>query len=521
MAQWIFNRFQEASLACFVTPDAALWLETPIPRIPARDKASRLQLVQAIYETLLACGIGYVLEPYGEAPGEQEVRPPGQILRPPKQGTCLDLALLFCGLCQATELLPVMILLDGHALAAVCLESGWRQWGGLDRPDWNKWEKGPMKGPETWLPGRIKAGAYVAVECTGFAAPGRILYDPTKPEGQGRSKDGLMDFPRAVAAANEQLDFARSGRKFQYCLDIAVARFHMGIGSDNTGAIGAPRKDPGILPYLVDRTEQVEAVRAILSEPPADPAAAPAAMGPTIFVLAGDDVQAHAYFVKRLLDHDLRDFPGAGGRADPFAPDGFVNLPRPGDNPPGIRLRREVAPKVGMPAWPSPPAWDSLAAAIDSDPRRFLFVHQYDTDDWAKDRGERVTRALEEWAACRVLRPERRPIVLFNFIYRRRIPGKLAGALRALGFWDDPNGPFAAFVAGLERTHPAGTRLVPLPTLPGVTEGEVDAWLARYAQRFCNDSPLLGQVKAIFGNDGEIPMIRLVPELDDLLRSCS
>ena len=59
---------------------------------------------------------------------------------------------------------------------------------------------------------------------------------------------------------------------------------------------------------------------------------------------------------------------------------------------------------LGKPRYPSPPDWDKLASAIDSDPRRFLFVHQYSTGEWAKDRGERVTR-LSYWGACQVSRP--------------------------------------------------------------------------------------------------------------------
>ena len=123
MKAWLFNRFKEVTLASFVTPAAALRLETPVPHIPARDKASRRQLVQAIYDTLLGCGINYVLEPYSEEP-EQEIRPPDAILKSLKQGTCLDLALLFCGLCEANELIPVMVMLDGHALAAVSTAAG-------------------------------------------------------------------------------------------------------------------------------------------------------------------------------------------------------------------------------------------------------------------------------------------------------------------------------------------------------------------------------------------------------------
>ena len=34
--------------------------------------------------------------------------------------------------------------------------------------------------------------------------------------------------------------------------------------SDDIGTIGPPRKDPGIIPYLVNRTDQVEAICGIV-----------------------------------------------------------------------------------------------------------------------------------------------------------------------------------------------------------------------------------------------------------------
>ena len=51
----------------------------------------------------------------------QFIRKPNEILSGNKEGTCLDLALLFCGLCLGHKLLPIFVLLENHALVAISL----------------------------------------------------------------------------------------------------------------------------------------------------------------------------------------------------------------------------------------------------------------------------------------------------------------------------------------------------------------------------------------------------------------
>ena len=79
----------------------------------------------AIYDALKERDIRYALEEYHPSQALQTIRTPPEILIAPREGTCLDLAALYCGLCLANELLPILILIEGHALAAVSLTQGY------------------------------------------------------------------------------------------------------------------------------------------------------------------------------------------------------------------------------------------------------------------------------------------------------------------------------------------------------------------------------------------------------------
>jgi len=84
----------------------------------------------AIYDSLLKREIRYAFERYHPSEALQAIRTPAEIVEAPREGTCLDLAALFCGLCEAYELLPLLIVINGHALAAVSLTNGVREWNG-------------------------------------------------------------------------------------------------------------------------------------------------------------------------------------------------------------------------------------------------------------------------------------------------------------------------------------------------------------------------------------------------------
>lgn len=219
---WEWSKRDEKGLARYVIQGAVTKLILPSNRgdLAAHSEGRRL-LVRDIYEALSNKGIRYVPEDYDPTDTIQPIRTPDEILDAPREGTCLDLAVLFCGLCLGSGLLPLLIVLDGHALAAVSLKCGEPDWDSITRRERGWFEKDPLLDPVK-LRDLIDSGEYIAVECTGFAQSQSL--PSSVPEGEGRVGNGLLPFDKAVAAGRRQLD--RADRPLQYALDIAVAHYH-------------------------------------------------------------------------------------------------------------------------------------------------------------------------------------------------------------------------------------------------------------------------------------------------------
>ena len=215
-----WSRVDDRGLARFATPQASQWLPLPINRHDNLLEPDHHRIVaQAVYQALSQCDIRYALEAYHPAQALQIIRTPPQILRSPREGTCLDLAALFCGLCLAYDLLPMLIIIEGHALAAVSLTHGQGDWNEY-RPGRHLFETGPLTDAQP-LRDLIDEGSFIAVECTGFAHSEQLSrkVDDT-PEAQHRS-NGVLSFDQAVQAGRQQLD--RADRPFQFAIDIAMA----------------------------------------------------------------------------------------------------------------------------------------------------------------------------------------------------------------------------------------------------------------------------------------------------------
>ena len=196
----------------------ATQVELPISRYDqSQDAKGRRKLVDAVYSTLLEKGVRYALEKYNSADPTQLIRTPSEIVGQ-KEGTCLDLALFFCGVCLGCELLPLVILIEGHALAAVSLNYDIRTKDDLTRSERRYFKDGLLTNTEA-LRQMVDGGAYLAVECTGFAETEKL--PQSLPEGVGRNFKGLLSFERAVDAGSEQL--SREDRPFLFALDIAAA----------------------------------------------------------------------------------------------------------------------------------------------------------------------------------------------------------------------------------------------------------------------------------------------------------
>lgn len=125
---WLWSDSAKENLAAFVQPnhpvlravldEAVLILgkETKISALPGYQLPPLVRpMVQSIYQALVNRKITYSNPPASwDLPGGQRIRNAQQILEE-KVGTCLDTAVLFASLLEASGLNPVVALIPGHA----------------------------------------------------------------------------------------------------------------------------------------------------------------------------------------------------------------------------------------------------------------------------------------------------------------------------------------------------------------------------------------------------------------------
>lgn len=310
-----WSKIDHLGLAYHVTREArkALSLDLNVLDL-LRQENGKHEIVKVIYNTLLERRVQYALEPRAtEKPKPtQEIRTPSEILESLREGTCLDLALLVCGVCLACELIPILIILDGHALVAVSLNHGMYEWDRRGRNEDGLFKNALVTEEKAeQLLQLIEDGYYLPLECTG-AAYSQSLSGKT-PEGTGRGPDGTLTFERAVEAGRQQFD-PQYGRRFLYAIDVAVAHcFHEMEPVPSAQVTGRPppgdeqQKQPhknkgsyNPLPYLLDRSKQEKALRrAALYH------RVRARRRPLVCVIHGDEYECHSDFVIRLKDISL------------------------------------------------------------------------------------------------------------------------------------------------------------------------------------------------------------------------
>jgi tetratricopeptide (TPR) repeat protein len=226
---WIpaWSRYNPRDLPTYITKAAARsmprmkenWWDLTVGQ--GRQAAAR-----ALYDQLARTGIRYVPEVVSLDADRpvQEIRAPSEVLLLERAGTCLDLATTFCGVSLWIRLLPVIVVLDGHALVALSTVHGAEEWDSFDRrqgePDWSE---GELQDAGV-LRDLVDSGRYVLIECTGFAQS-QALPDSV-PEGRDRV-DGVMSFEAACAAGRAQLDV--ESRPLLFATDIATAWETWGI----------------------------------------------------------------------------------------------------------------------------------------------------------------------------------------------------------------------------------------------------------------------------------------------------
>jgi hypothetical protein len=222
MAWFDWPKSQYTMLASYVLPQLADRLKLAIVRDDALAKSDGPRIVAgAIYDALITDDIRYAREIYDPEIKRQKIRDPYLILGGSGDGTCLDLALLFAGLCLGNELLPLVVVMEGHAFVAVATKYGRRDASIINRrADHGAWVQDGLltskdNGSRT-LCDLVAKGDYFAVECTGFAKTQTI--SETVPEGVGRT-NGLLSYDKATEAGKNQLAYSRP---FLFAIDPAV-----------------------------------------------------------------------------------------------------------------------------------------------------------------------------------------------------------------------------------------------------------------------------------------------------------
>ena len=214
-----WRRSVPEDLATFTTPDARRWLTLGRSSYELTETPDgRLDTVRAIYDALSTAGVRHRPSAGAGAAGEVAVATPEHVLRSPKEGTTLDLAMLFSGLCLGNRLLPVVVLLGDEPLVLVWLARGEAEQEPGTAPDPGAFADGLATGEAAFdrLVQLVDGGSLVAVECSGFAAaPG---LDTASPAGRGR-KEGILPFDRSRTAGRERLALERD--RFTAAVDVA------------------------------------------------------------------------------------------------------------------------------------------------------------------------------------------------------------------------------------------------------------------------------------------------------------
>ena len=202
------------NLARYVTLEADRHLRLPLNTYDAGKNYRAI--IEAIYNELIKKDIKYIPEHYHYWEALQRIFMPYEILVAPGKGNCLDLAICFCGLCLSNGLLPILIMVEGHALAAVSLIHSINEWDSY-RQGRSLFDLCPLT-DATELRDLIDNDGYLAIECTGFANSERLGKNPDSryPESVERT-NGVLSFERACKAGREQLDLNQT-RPLQFAL---------------------------------------------------------------------------------------------------------------------------------------------------------------------------------------------------------------------------------------------------------------------------------------------------------------
>ena len=537
---WTWSKVDEMGLARLVLDNAKEWLIEPRLSVNWNDLNvsidGRRQLLRALFETLCRYRITYTPEKYQPDQSQQLVRTPDEILGGSREGTCLDLSLLLCGLCMGCELIPWLVRIKGHALVLVSMNARLREWNRLSRAEWKEFRTAPLT--DVGIVRRVLSeGRYMAVECTGFAWSGSL--PANLPEGQNRNTDGFLSFEMAVQAGTMQLNLA--DRPLEYVIDVAVARYEWKLEADHLRLprlpVGGPSpvaallsaRDPSAPPrelvndlaLLTDRKPQTGKFIESLSEGLTAPLGPPA-----VFFIEGNQDQGHAGLVQRLVRFEIPEWLESRMR-DASVIDVYVELPAHILANFDKALRRELGIKLTI-RGNAEPSWAEIAARLRDRPGRVLFRSTFSTSDWEQDGPARLVQLIRSWEQCQNIPSDRAPIVCVQVAYEPRQSHRfLAWLGRAGAGVNDRLRSYLerelkpALASG--KAYP-GIRGVVLERLGDVTSGHLFEWQSLGpVQSFSGGYDFAIQINELFqdpdlGRRNGLPMGRVIPHLRDWLK---
>jgi len=213
---WPVWRFSSgySRLAPYVTPEAILLdprlkVRLTLDEVSLAEKAQDLIRAERLYEKLRAAGIEYDKRPWAAAEGVQQIRHPWWVMDE-RYGNCLDLSLLYAGMCMASDVGVALAFAGHHAFVVVTPgrlhEEGARE--ALLQPDGfealnAEADPGALKGNGLALTRAIADHDWHAVDLVEVARGSSYASATEKAAGRWRPEDDvyLVDLPYLQAAA--------------------------------------------------------------------------------------------------------------------------------------------------------------------------------------------------------------------------------------------------------------------------------------------------------------------------------
>jgi hypothetical protein len=207
----------------------------------SHDPNDVVQQLDSIYLALRGEAIRYITPPASFEATFQRIRMPFTVLAK-KEGTCLDLALLFASVCEAVGLDPILVVMKGHAFAGCWLEE-------------NKSFSPREENGSVLLDAAAKGSDYLRlVNCVDFVASSAIDTQQSFENGlncleemafryaldvKACRKEGILPVPSFNEISEMPND---SFVVFEPSLDAAVAKIDVGIRSVLNGKVSSKDK---------------------------------------------------------------------------------------------------------------------------------------------------------------------------------------------------------------------------------------------------------------------------------------